>query len=79
MIIQSVAPGPPIDMAMATPAIFPKPTVADNAVVIHDVSVRDSVVHTSYNKLNKTVLDKDKTILTHSPDRITSSWVIASA
>ena len=33
MIIQKVAPGPPMDTAMATPAILPSPTVADNAVV----------------------------------------------
>jgi len=28
-----VAPGPPIAIATATPAIFPKPTVADKAAV----------------------------------------------
>ena len=33
IIIQNVAPGPPIDMAMATPAMFPSPTVAESAVV----------------------------------------------
>ena len=32
-IIQKVAPGPPVPIAMATPAIFPRPTVADRAVV----------------------------------------------
>mgnify|MGYP000849726654 CR=1 FL=1 len=31
-IIQNVAPGPPRDIATATPPIFPKPTVPDNAV-----------------------------------------------
>jgi ribonuclease BN (tRNA processing enzyme) len=49
-----------------------------DAVVIHDVSVRDSVVHTSYNRLNRTTLNKEKTILTHSPDRITSLWALCS-
>lgn len=48
----------------------------DDAVVIHDVSVRDSIVHTSYNMLGKTSLKKEKTILTHSPDRISSEWVL---
>ncbi|MBI4849379.1 MAG: hypothetical protein HY808_12535 [Nitrospirae bacterium] len=47
-----------------------------DAIVIHDVSVRDSVVHTSYNKLGNTVLDKGKTILTHSPDTLTSEWAL---
>ncbi len=31
-IIQKVAPGPPRDIATATPPILPKPTVPDNAV-----------------------------------------------
>jgi hypothetical protein len=29
--IQKMAPGPPSDTATATPAIFPRPIVADNA------------------------------------------------
>ena len=33
MIIQKVAPGPPMLTATATPAMFPSPTVPDNAVV----------------------------------------------
>ena len=32
-IIQKVAPGPPIEMAMATPAMLPSPTVAERAAV----------------------------------------------
>ena len=32
MIIQMIAPGPPTLTAMATPAMFPKPIVADNAL-----------------------------------------------
>jgi hypothetical protein len=44
--------------------------------VIHDVSVRDSTVHTSYDKLGNTALKKEKTILTHSPDRISSEWAL---
>ena len=32
MIIHNVAPGPPTDMATATPAMFPTPTVPDTAV-----------------------------------------------
>ena len=33
MIIQIMAPGPPIDIATATPAILPKPMVPDIAAV----------------------------------------------
>jgi ribonuclease BN (tRNA processing enzyme) len=51
----------------------------NDATVIHDVSIRDSIVHTSYNRLRNTVLNKDRTILTHSPDRITSAWALCSA
>ncbi len=50
----------------------------NGATVIHDVSIRDSIVHTSYNRLRNTVLNKDRTILTHSPDRITSVWALCS-
>ncbi len=32
MISQSVAPGPPREIATATPAMFPMPTVPDTAV-----------------------------------------------
>ena len=32
MISQSVAPGPPSEIATATPAMFPMPTVPDTAV-----------------------------------------------
>jgi ribonuclease BN (tRNA processing enzyme) len=49
-----------------------------SAVVIHDVSIRDSVVHTSYDALKNTTLNKETTILTHSPDRITSEWVLSA-
>jgi len=31
MIIQKIAPGPPRLTAMATPAMLPKPTVAESA------------------------------------------------
>ena len=33
MIIQNVAPGPPMLMAIATPAMLPSPTVAESAAV----------------------------------------------
>jgi hypothetical protein len=32
MIIQKVAPGPPIETAIATPAMLPSPTVPESAV-----------------------------------------------
>ena len=48
-----------------------------DAVVIHDIAVRNSTVHTDYRKLKNTTLQKDKTILTHSPDTMTSHWVLS--
>ena len=47
-----------------------------DASVIQDVSLRDSVVHTDYSRLDHTVLDRDGTLLTHSPDAMTSEWVL---
>ncbi len=47
-----------------------------HGVVIHDVSSRNSVVHTDYDKLPRTGLRREKVILTHSPDRITSAWTL---
>ena len=51
----------------------------NEAVVIHDVSIKNSVVHTDYEKLKDTTLKIDSTILTHSPDRLTSEWVLSNA
>ena len=50
-----------------------------DAVVIHDIADRNSVVHTDYNNLDRTVLERGRTILTHSPDKITSEWVLSQA
>ena len=50
--------------------------VFNDAIVIHDVSAGNSIVHTDYEKLNNTFLEKDKVLLTHSLDRITSEWVL---
>jgi hypothetical protein len=47
-----------------------------DAVVIHDISAGNSIVHTDYEKLGNTVLEKDKTLLTHGPDRLTSEWTL---
>jgi len=49
------------------------------AVVFHDIALRKSVVHTDYRDLDKTVLDRPRTILTHGPDKITSAWVLCEA
>lgn len=49
----------------------------DNAVVVHDVSLKDSIVHTDYDKLHNTNLDRTRTILTHSPDSMTSDWPLS--
>ncbi len=51
----------------------------DDAVVIHDIATRRSVVHTDYRRLEHTVLQKERTILTHSPDRMTSEWALSKA
>lgn len=51
----------------------------DDSIVIHDIAQRKSIVHTDYVKLHNTVLKKEKTILTHSPDRMTSEWMLSNA
>ncbi|HWR57741.1 MAG TPA: hypothetical protein VN328_02530 [Thermodesulfovibrionales bacterium] len=51
----------------------------DGAVVIHDIALGKSVVHTSYERLHATSLRQEATILTHSPDKITSEWVLCKA
>lgn len=51
----------------------------NNAIVLHDISVGRSVVHTNYERLDKTSLKKDRVILTHSPDMITSEWTLCRA
>jgi ribonuclease BN (tRNA processing enzyme) len=48
----------------------------EDVIVIHDVAICNSVVHTDYERLDETGLVRKKTILTHSPDRITSEWVL---
>ncbi|MEJ2684127.1 MAG: hypothetical protein P8Z71_07005 [Candidatus Sulfobium sp.] len=48
----------------------------EDVVVIHDVAICNSVVHTDYERLDETGLVRERTILTHSPDRITSEWVL---
>jgi ribonuclease BN (tRNA processing enzyme) len=48
----------------------------EGVVVIHDVAMCNSIVHTDYEMLGETVLEPCRTILTHSPDRITSEWVL---
>jgi hypothetical protein len=47
-----------------------------DAVVIHDIASVDSIVHTDYNRLENTLLNKDMVMLTHGPDIITSEWVL---
>lgn len=49
----------------------------DEGIAIHDIAEQKSVVHTDYARLSSTVLKKDRVILTHSPDRITSEWVLS--
>lgn len=47
-----------------------------DAAVIHDIAGPNSIVHTGYNRLENTFLNRDMTMLTHSPDTITSEWVL---
>ena len=49
-----------------------------DAVVVHDIAVRNCAVHTDYRKLKNTSLKTDQTILTHSPDTMTSQWVLSN-
>jgi len=49
----------------------------EGAVVIQDVSQKGSIVHTDYDKLESTNLKRGKTLLTHSPDTITSQWPLS--
>lgn len=51
----------------------------DGAVVIQDIATRKSVVHTDYRRLGQTVLKKGRTILTHSPDKMTSEWPLSNS
>lgn len=51
----------------------------NGAIVIHDLSASNSTVHTNYEELNGSTLKKEQAILTHSPDRITSEWVLSEA
>ena len=48
----------------------------EDVIVIHDIALCNSIVHTDYVTLNETLLQQEKTILTHSPDRIASEWVL---
>src|SRR6185369_14140943 len=50
-----------------------------DATVIHDIFLRKSVVHTDYRRLNHTTLDRSRSILTHSPDKMTSEWLLSAA
>lgn len=50
-----------------------------DAVVVHDIALSRSVVHTSYRDLDKTVLDPARTLLTHGPDTFTSAWKLCEA
>lgn len=48
-------------------------------ITIHDIAIRKSVVHTDYRRLEHTTLDMNRTILTHSPDKMTSAWRLSEA
>lgn len=50
-----------------------------SGIIIHDIAVRKSVVHTDYRRLEHTTLNQKKTILTHSPDKMTSAWLLCEA
>lgn len=48
----------------------------NDAVTIHDITVGNNPVHTSYESLAACNLKKDKSLLTHCPDKITSEWIL---
>jgi ribonuclease BN (tRNA processing enzyme) len=48
----------------------------NDSIVIHDISCKNSIVHTDYEKLDKTVLQKEKVILTHGPDKFIAEWAL---
>jgi len=50
-----------------------------NGIVIHDISFKRSVVHTEYSALKHTSLKRDRGLLTHSPDKMTSEWVLCDS
>jgi hypothetical protein len=47
-----------------------------DAIVIHDVCTEPTAVHTDYRLLQRSSLNKERAILTHSPDKITSEWAL---
>ena len=51
----------------------------DDAIVIHDISSKNSIVHTDYQQLKHTALKRENVILTHSPDKMTSEWILSKA
>ena len=51
-------------------------TAFNDAIVIHDVAIRATAVHTDYRTFKDTMLRKERVILTHGPDRLTSEWVL---
>ena len=48
----------------------------DDAIVIHDVCTEPTPVHTDYRLFKCISLNKERAILTHSPDKITSEWAL---
>jgi hypothetical protein len=50
-----------------------------SGIIIHDIAAGKSVVHTDYRRLDHTTLDRKRTILTHSPDKMTSAWLLNEA
>lgn len=50
----------------------------NDAAVVHDIAMYNSIVHTDYDKLDRTRLDPKHTLLVHCPDRITSSWPLSA-
>ncbi len=50
----------------------------NNAAVVHDIAINNSIVHTDYESLDRTLLDRKRTIFVHSPDRITSEWALSA-
>ncbi|HET6419219.1 MAG TPA: hypothetical protein VFG19_03625 [Geobacteraceae bacterium] len=50
-----------------------------DATVIHDISARNSIVHTDYERLKNTNLNRERTLLAQCPDRFSSEWPLCNS
>lgn len=51
----------------------------EDAAVIHDISARNSIVHTDYERLKNSTLSREMSLLASCPDSFTSEWALCNA